>query len=142
MKQIDDVKGILKNKDLLSLLAESVYNPTEDRLNNLADTYINNPNTVIYAIYEDDLYLGIIILEIKGDKIIEILNIAVNAGFRKSGIGSSLINHCIDTFHPRKILAETDDEAARFYRKLGFEIKSLGDKYRSGIMRYQCTFKG
>ncbi len=34
MKQIVDAKTILKNRDLLSVLAESVYNPTEESNHN------------------------------------------------------------------------------------------------------------
>ena len=44
-------------------------------------------------------------------------------------------------YHPVEVIAETDDDAVEFYDKFGFNILSLGDKYRVGIMRYQCTLK-
>jgi len=141
MEQIIEAKSILKNSDLLSVLGESVYNPTKERLMNRADKYIINPNTAIYTYKENDTYKGIIVIDISNINAIEILNIAVSASFQKSGIGSSLINYCINMFHPDEITAETDDDAVEFYKKFGFNILSLGDKYGAGIMRYQCTLK-
>ena len=58
-------KEILQNKELLSVRALSVYNPTEERLHNRAITYKNNPSTTIYAIHEDDLFKGITSVEKK-----------------------------------------------------------------------------
>ena len=64
MEQIIEAKSLLKTKDLLSILAESIYNPTEERLNNRADKYITDSNTAIFAIKNNDTYKGIIILDI------------------------------------------------------------------------------
>jgi ribosomal protein S18 acetylase RimI-like enzyme len=139
--QIVEAKSVLKNRDLLSVLAESVYNPTEERLISLAEKYIINPNTAVYANKEDDTYKGIIVIDISNSNAIEIMNIAVSTNFQKSGIGSSLINHCIHTFYPNEIITETDDDAVEFYEKFGFHILSLGDKYGTGIMRYQCIYR-
>jgi len=33
--------------------------------------------------------------------------------------------------------AETDAEAVKFYKKMGFQIQSLGEKY-PGIERFHC----
>ncbi|HWT76996.1 MAG TPA: GNAT family N-acetyltransferase [Mobilitalea sp.] len=139
MEQIIEAKSILRIKDLLSVLAESVYNPTEERLNKKAENYINNLSTAIFAAKSNKTYTGVIILDISNIKRVIIHNIAVNKSYQKSGIGSSLINHCIDTFQPDEIIAETDDDAVGFYKKLGFDIVSLGDKYGAGITRYECT---
>ena len=141
MEQIIEAKSLLKTKDLLSILAESIYNPTEERLNNRADKYITDSNTAIFAIKNNDTYKGIIILDISNIKEIIILQIAVTKSCQKSGIGSSLINYCIKTFQPNKIVAETDDDAIGFYKNFGFDILSLGDKYSLGITRYRCILK-
>ena len=141
MEQIIEAKSLLKTKELLPIFAESVYEPTEERLNNRADKYIINPSTAIFAIKNNDTYKGIIVLDISNIKEIIILQIAVTNSCQKSGIGSSLINHCIKTFQPNEIVAETDDYAIGFYKKLGFDILSLGDKYSMGITRYRCILK-
>lgn len=140
MEQIIEAKSILKNEDLLSVLAESLYNPTEERLNNRVDKYITNQSIAVFAYKNNDAYKGVIILDISNTKEIIILDIAVSNNYRKAGIGSSLINHCIKTFEPNKIVAETDDDAVEFYKKCGFDILFLGDKYGAGITRYKCTY--
>jgi hypothetical protein len=38
------------------------------------------------------------------------------------------------------VYAETDEEAADFYRNIGFTVESLGEKY-PGIERFKCTFE-
>ena len=38
------------------------------------------------------------------------------------------------------IEAETDKEAVEFYKKIGFQVKSLGEKY-PGIERFHLCFK-
>ncbi len=141
MSQIVEVKAMIKNSDLRTILAISVYNPTNERLINLADQYIANPNIEIYAMKENDIYKGVVVIGINNIKAIEILNIAVSTSFQKLGIGSSLINHVIDLYHPDKMIAETDDDAVEFYGKKGFHIMPLGDKHGSGRMRYQCALE-
>ena len=139
MEQIVNTKSILKNKELLSVLAGCVFNPTEERLYNRADKYLINPNAAVYAMKDNDVYKGIIIMDVSNISAVEILEIVVATNFQESGIGSSLINHCISIFHPVVIIAETDDDAVGFYKKFGFDILTLGDKYGAGIMRYKCT---
>lgn len=92
-------------------------------------------------IRNNDIYKGIIIVGISNIKEITILEIAVNNSCQKSGIGSSLINYCIKIFQPNEIIAEKDDDAVGFYRNLGFDISSLGDKYGANITRYKCILK-
>lgn len=141
MRCFVDVKEILQNRALLSILALSVYNPTDERLHNRAEAYMNNPAIAVYAIQEADTYYGIIVLKIVDSAKIEILGIAVSTNQQKTGIGSSLINYCIETFYQKEIIAETDDDAVGFYRSFGFEIITLGDKYGAGITRYQCVYR-
>jgi ribosomal protein S18 acetylase RimI-like enzyme len=141
MRCFVDVKEILQNRDLLIILALSVYDPTDERLHNRAEAYMSNPDAAVYAIQVDDLFVGIIVLDIADREKIEILNIAVASNHQKAGVGSSLINNCIEKFHPKEIIAETDNDAVEFYRRFGFEIVDLGDKYGAGIRRYQCTYK-
>lgn len=38
----------------------------------------------------------------------------------------------------RRMEAETDKNAVNFYRKIGFNITSLGEKY-PGVERFKCT---
>lgn len=46
--------------------------------------------------------------------------------------------HFIASKYP-SIVAETDDEAVDFYRRYGFFITSLGEKY-PGVERFLCQY--
>jgi ribosomal protein S18 acetylase RimI-like enzyme len=94
---------------------------------------------VVFSAKNQEKFLGIIVLDISDvDKVI-IHDIAVLNNYQCKAIGGSLISHCISVFKPYQIIAETDDDAVGFYRKFGFDILALGDKYGAGIVRYKCT---
>ncbi|MED4907461.1 GNAT family N-acetyltransferase [Brevibacillus centrosporus] len=66
-------------------------------------------------------------------------HIAVRAASREHGYGSQLIDLLIQKYKSKVIAAKTDQEAFGFYRKYGFQIKSLGEKY-PGVERFLCVY--
>lgn len=89
-------------------------------------------------VYEDvHKFIGVITISVQDDKCV-ITSLAVDETYQGRGIGKKLINHIKDKYN--YIVAETDDEAITFYRKQGFVIESLGEKY-PGVNRYICTIK-
>lgn len=141
MELIIDVKEYFDSIELLDILAECVFNPTKERLKIRAERYMSNFHTSIYALKKDDMYIGIVVLDISNSKQIEILDFAVKKDLQKKGTGRKLINFCVGAFKSDSIIAETDDDAVGFYRKIGFSVKALGDKYDAGINRYLCTLE-
>ncbi|MCR8746836.1 GNAT family N-acetyltransferase [Romboutsia lituseburensis] len=81
----------------------------------------------------------IIVLDITNTNKVVILNIAVNKCMQFKGIGSKLIDYSIESLNPKMLIAETDDDAVDFYKKYGFKIKSLGEKY-GNCNRYECKY--
>lgn len=71
---------------------------------------------------------------------VEIVSIAVDPAFRRQGIGSNLISFAAKSLKCDEVRAETDDDAVGFYRRYGFDVVSLGEKY-PGVIRYLCTLK-
>ncbi|KAB7672251.1 GNAT family N-acetyltransferase [Bacillus sp. B1-b2] len=67
-----------------------------------------------------------------------IKHIAVSLEHRGKGIGSRMIEFLSEEF--TLITAETDKDAIDFYRKYGFSITSLGEKY-PGVERFLCEYK-
>jgi ribosomal protein S18 acetylase RimI-like enzyme len=55
------------------------------------------------------------------------------------GIGKKLIEYSFYHLKPSILVAETDDDAVEFYRRCGFIINSLGEKYPD-IVRYECRY--
>lgn len=51
------------------------------------------------------------------------------------GLGSKLI----ESTKINKMIAETDKDAVNFYKKKGFKITSLGEKY-PGVERFKCEY--
>lgn len=139
MESIENVKDCFDNSELLDILAGCVFNPTLERLKSRAEKYMKNPQTRIHAMKQNGRYIGIIVLDISNPKQIEILDFAVRNDLQNNGTGKKLIQFSKETFKPDAILAETDDDAVGFYRKVGFSVLPLGDKYDAGINRYLCT---
>lgn len=67
-----------------------------------------------------------------------IRHIAVRRDHRCQGIGKQMILHVCNAYGLQEITAETDRDAVEFYRRIGFRIKSLGEKY-PGTERFLCT---
>lgn len=135
--EIVDIKHILVQDDILKVLAESVYMPSEDKLKNRADKYRSDQNIIAYGMRIESIYYGVIVLDISDPKHPIINNIAVAKPHQKQGIGTLLIQHVRRVLHPEEIIAETDNDAVEFYRNIGFHIINLGEKY-PGIQRYEC----
>jgi ribosomal protein S18 acetylase RimI-like enzyme len=71
-----------------------------------------------------------------------IRHIAVHRSHRgQGGIGTQMILYVCSTYCIHKITAETDRDAVEFYRKVGFEVQSLGEKY-PGTERFLCRLTG
>ncbi len=69
---------------------------------------------------------------------IEIIHIAVALEYRGTGIGKKMIQQISRQHNPTRIKAETDKDAVVFYKRSGFSITSLGEKY-TGVERFLCT---
>ena len=133
---IDEIDLGIFSSHLLAILGECVYNPTPERLNERITSYYSRDNTHVFAYRVDDDYQGILIVTMI-DKILTINEVAVAKAYQKNGIGRSMINFLMESYSPEKIIAETDDDAVDFYRRCGFTVQSLGEKY-PGFIRYQC----
>ena len=76
-------------------------------------------------------------MEIIGANKARICHIAVVPQYRHKGIAVQMIKEIVRMYQLTYLEAETDAEAVKFYKKMGFQIKSLGEKY-PGIERFHC----
>ena len=136
---IIDIKPILKTSNVLTVLSESVYMPTEEKLKNRVESYINNSNVVAYGYRDNGIICGLIVIDRSKKEEIVILDIAVNKNIQRCGIGRKLVEYVLYNLKPNILIAETDDEAVNFYRKCGFIINNLGEKHPN-IIRYECKY--
>lgn len=135
VSSICDIKEIITEPDMSKLLAPSVYNPTQERLQNRAKKYQEDENTNIYAYKDNGEYKGIVVFEILNNSA-TILDIAVKPEHQKCGIGSKLIDFIFNSFDVNIITAETDDDAIGFYKKYRFTVADT--KVEFDTKRYVC----
>lgn len=90
------------------------------------------------AAVDDQPIGGCAVIESAAD-LATIRYLGVKEPFRRRGVGRQLIDAAIQRTDKRIVEAETDDNAKDFYRKCGFAIRSIGEKY-PGIIRYVCTY--
>ena len=100
--------------------------------------YRQIPNRKLFGYQKDGQVIGCIGGEQNSDTFI-IRHIAVTPEERGSGIASSMIRFILKNSSIKKVIAETDKEAVNFYRKFGFHITSLGEKY-PGVERFDCQY--
>jgi ribosomal protein S18 acetylase RimI-like enzyme len=67
--------------------------------------------------------------------------IAVAESAQGQGVGRSLIAHVAESASSTSIVAETDDDAVEFYRRLGFDVQPLltTDPRWPQRRRYRCS---
>lgn len=137
---IINIKNNLNDERVLAIVSLSQYMPTTENLKSLAHKYESDSTISAFACVDDGIVCGIIILKRIVYNEFEIIGIATDHNHRKKGVASKLISYATNILNCSIITAETDDDAVDFYRKYGFKIKSLGEKY-PGIVRYLCTLK-
>lgn len=135
-----DMKGSLHDRNVLEILSYSHYMPAEEKLKSLADTYESDPNIYAFSCADNGYVIGVIVLKRHATFTFEIVSVAVDLAFRRQRIGSKLISFAVNSLGCHEVIAETDDDAVGFYRRYGFDILSLGEKY-PGCIRYLCTLK-
>lgn len=144
MNHILDLRGLLHRSDVRALLAESLYRPGKERLDRWIGQLADDVDVYTYGFLEKDALVGVLAARRSwlSDKTaeMEILAISVDPPYRGQGIGRELLQALIRTHDPLRIVAETDVDAVAFYRRCGFSIRSLGEKY-PGVVRYRCEWQ-
>ncbi len=84
---------------------------------------------------------GLMGVEFLPDSTVVLAHLVVKDTRRKQGIGKRMISEFMSSYPAvRRLVAETDRDAVDFYRKAGFQVRSLGEKY-PGVERFLCTLK-
>ncbi len=132
-----DAKATLMEPDALAVLALSTYESTEEKMKKRAAAHQEDSGVSAYGCWMNGRLTGLVVLRSHADGM-EILSIGVLPEARGHGIASALLDHARTVNPLSPLMAETDDDAVGFYRRYGFDIQSLGEKY-PGVVRYRCT---
>lgn len=130
--------NIYQDRDeVRQLLAECMW-PDEERVTRELDSYrSDNSKNLLGKIINNEL-VGLIGVK-RNEVDVVLLHIAVKEVYRGKGIGKEMIHEYIGVNEIKRMEAETDQDAVDFYREIGFEICSLGEKY-PGRERFKCIY--
>ena len=131
-----NLKDYINQKELISLLSECIY-PNEERVLQEYEQYRNDKSRKLLGRIENGELVGLIGVINQTENEVELKHIAIKSSKRKQGLGKKLIKEFMQENSIRRIEAETDMDAVDFYRKIGFYITTLGEKY-PGVERYKC----
>ncbi|MFR9710227.1 GNAT family N-acetyltransferase [Paenibacillus sp. MB22_1] len=122
--------------EVFLLLAECMW-PDNERIFQELNKYKADDTKVLYGRLVNNELIGLIGLFQFSTMEVELKHIAIRSDYRKQGIGREMIYEYFNKNDISKMVAETDNDAVNFYRNIGFEITSLGEKY-PGVERFQC----
>ena len=116
-----------------------MFMPTEEKFSNKVDLFLNNNSVKIFACFEQDKILGVMVISFIEQNKIEIIGISVDISARGKGIGSYMINQVINNYGLLSVYAETDNDAVGFYHNYGFSIVEFSETYDDEtVVRYKC----
>lgn len=102
--------------------------------------YQADENRKLYGYKQDEQFIGCIGVQLTAENNCMIKQIAVCPDVRSRGIGKRMIEFIIEKHSLSLISAETDQDAVSFYKRIGFIITNLGEKY-PGVERFWCECK-
>ena len=114
--------------------------PDDERINNEYRQYMNDDSRILLGKVTNNVLVGLIGVTYISSYQIELRHIAVKQGYRNQGLGKGMLTEILENRNLTEIVAETDKNAVSFYRRTGFHITSLGEKY-PGVERFHCVFR-
>ncbi|MFJ7972324.1 GNAT family N-acetyltransferase [Psychrobacillus sp. NPDC096389] len=115
------------------------YATSANKIDEEYKLYQEKENRKLYGYKQVEQFVGCIGVELTMGNTCTIRQIAVSPSERGRGIGERMIDFINDHHSLSIISAETDQDAVDFYKKMGFTITSLGEKY-PGVERFYCEF--
>ncbi len=139
LKELTTVLETAEVRELLSQL-EYPLEIREKKTDQIILEYRKNPKQSMLGLKSEGTLVGLIGLAFGRTGSAVIRHIVVRRDRRRRGIGRKMIQTVMRQFSLREISAETDHDAVDFYRRCGFHIKSLGEKYPR-TERFWCTLR-
>ncbi|MNI23831.1 Acetyltransferase (GNAT) family protein [compost metagenome] len=138
MLMLINLKERLNESEIQDILSYSIF-PDPERIEQTLHVYKSSEELELCGLESEGEMVGVIGFRTDEADNLTLLHIAVKPEYRGAGFGRGLILELIELKKPVKIIAETDEEAVDFYRAIGFEIESLGEKY-PGVERFKCVY--
>ncbi len=134
-----NIKKYVDRPEIRELLSYSVF-PDPEELELAVLEYKNNPDLQLGGLESEKEIIAVIGYRHVEEGTIEVKHLAVRPDCRGAGFGRGLLLELIAKEKPKRIVAETDEETVEFFRNVGFEIRSLGEKF-PGAEKFLCSFQ-
>ncbi len=126
--RLDARETVWTRAELAAALAPSLFHPTEADLDTLLGKYQAWPHA-LYGLPEAGRLIGVVGVDFRDAGLVEISHLAVEASRRGQGRGRKVVESVQRAVAPRVCWLTTDEDAVGFYRRLGFVVHSLGERY-------------
>ena len=130
-----DIKDQMDNPVFLKILSLCLFDGSPE---GICKALLKYPDEQFYGWVENDTILGVCGFDVHYG-FVEICHIVTDENARGHGVGGAMVAALQDKYK-MEIKAETDDDAAGFYRKCGFKTvelyKNYGDKK---VRRWACV---
>ncbi|WP_237690670.1 GNAT family N-acetyltransferase [Paenibacillus caui] len=134
-----DAKPSLTTLEVRELLQLAVHEDAS-ALAAATEMYGSEESGCLLRLYQEEgETIGLIGFEMNAAGTLIIRHISVYPEFRNQGFGRGLILEALMEQSPDTIAAEVDEEAADFYRNIGFTVTSVGPDH-SGNERFKCMY--
>lgn len=136
--ELTDYSLLYVDKEIMKIFGLSMFMPTAGRMKSAAEAIYSKQQGSFYLCKEDDRLIGIIGLRRTDNVQVEITHIAVAEDMQGKGVGTFMVDETFRLAGTETIVAETDDDAVGFYRKLGFKVQERHDEVLDQV-RYWCV---
>lgn len=113
------------------------YATTYSKIDREYERYLNTFNRELFSLEQNEEIIGCVGIEVIYSNKCVIKHIAVYTKHRGKSFGSQMIKFLSQQY--TIIIAETDKDAVDFYRKCGFKITSIGERF-PGVERFLCEY--
>ncbi|MBO7746877.1 GNAT family N-acetyltransferase [Paenibacillus sp. MWE-103] len=134
-----NIASRLDEEAIRELLEWSVF-PDPEHLRRAVELYKDGSGHTLLGYESEGDVIGLIGYHRIDGGAVEIDHIAVTPEERYKGYGRGMILELLELEKPTALVAETDEDAADFYRSSRFTVVSLGEKY-PGTERFRCTYE-
>ena len=133
------IHAIGEIEDAYPVYAPCMYMPTPEKFDAELRGFLAASDTYVYACMEGGRIVGMLVLREIVPKEAELLRISVFPAFQRTGIGTFMICEVFRVRSLSRLFAETDSEAAGFYRKCGFIVSLFLRTFPDGqAERFRC----
>lgn len=122
----------------VDLLQEAIGDTSQDSIRRWVARYQWDPGYRLGGIRHGVRVIGLLGFYYRAPQCVEITHVAVQRRFRHQYLGTQMLSFLAVMHKTARLIAYTDDDAVGFYRRVGYQVESLGELY-PGRTRYCCT---